>query len=233
MPANPSDRARISPESAPAPDITAQPQPAPRCWQIWCMGSKPTSHPPVYDIPGPRDSTVYLVKSVAEDMQRTFDGKTWLVEYPIMSYPLAQSVESAPLLEEGPRKSGYVRKPTPPGPVIKAVQWTGVNLDEVREVYPGIGTEYMEDKGCRVGDYVVSQREGMVRFYPADVFHANWIPAPVVVAGGESQLEPLRSEQLMALSFDPTVDASLPPKGRWIYLEHALDVLRAPPRSDG
>ena len=32
----------------------------------------------------------------------------------------------------------------------------------------------------------------------------------------------LYPEQLIAVSFDPTQDASLPPKGRWVYLSDAL-----------
>lgn len=56
------------------------------CWQIWCMGARPNSNPPVYDVAGPRDPRIYLVKSVAEEAQRAFDGETWLVEYPLTSY---------------------------------------------------------------------------------------------------------------------------------------------------
>jgi hypothetical protein len=36
----------------------------------------------------------------------------------------------------------------------------------------------MLDKGCRVGDYVVCPDKGFVRFWPADRFHAAYMPAP-------------------------------------------------------
>jgi hypothetical protein len=72
----------------------------------------------------------------------------------------------------------YVTRPTPPGAPTKAVLWTGTNLDEVHKVYPGLGVDYMLDKGCRIRDYVVCPDKGLVRFLPADRFHATYMPAP-------------------------------------------------------
>ena len=79
--------------------------------------------------------------------------------------------------ESGNGKIDYVLRPTPSVvEPIRAVRWTGINLDRVREVFPGIGEEYMRDKGCSVGDWVVSQRPGMVRFWPDETFRTTYMP---------------------------------------------------------
>lgn len=49
----------------------------------------------------------------------------------------------------------------------------------------------------------------------------------VAAAPQPQEVAVLRPKQLIAVSFDPTQDASLPPKGRWIYLETALKTIDA------
>jgi hypothetical protein len=80
--------------------------------------------------------------------------------------------KAAPTSVEGKAQTFYRKR----GYLIKAIRWMGDNLAEVREVYPGIGEEYMLEKGCRVGDWVISPREGRVYFMPDAEFVERYEP---------------------------------------------------------
>lgn len=68
----------------------------------------------------------------------------------------------------------YVRKPQMP---VRAVKWTGDNIEEVRKVYPHLGEEYMRDKGCGLGHYVICPYPGRVYFQDAASFEETYTRA--------------------------------------------------------
>ena len=55
---------------------------------------------------------------------------------------------------------------------VTAIKWTGDNIAEVREIYPGISEGYMRDKGCLPGDYVVVPNPSRVYFMSKEGFEA-------------------------------------------------------------
>lgn len=88
-----------------------------------------------------------------------------------------------PTLEEMKPQS-YTSRPSP---AIKAVRWSGSNWDEVHTVYPTLGEEYMRDRGCREGDWVISTAPGHVDFLSHDSFSKLYMvsepePAPEIVS---------------------------------------------------
>jgi hypothetical protein len=82
---------------------------------------------------------------------------------------LPESAKAALPTDREPKM--YVHKQGEP---FKAVQWTGSNMDAVREVYPGLGEEYMRDKGCGIGFWVVSPYPGRVYFLTDEDFRSNY-----------------------------------------------------------
>jgi hypothetical protein len=86
----------------------------------------------------------------------------------------------------------YVHKHGEP---FKAVQWTGSNMDAVREVYPGLGEEYMRDKGCGIGFWVVSPYPGRVYFLTDEDFRSNYEQASRL-----SQAQPKHCDNCGALN---------------------------------
>ena len=89
----------------------------------------------------------------------------------------------------------YVRRPQHP---VKAIRWTGDNLADVRKVYPGIGEEYMRDKGCVIGNYVVCPRPGQVRFWDATEFEQSYHPAAPITPANNKTLDVERAEKWLA-----------------------------------
>lgn len=85
--------------------------------------------------------------------------------------------------ETGEQSNVWERRPKPD---VQAVRWTGENLEQVREVFPGIGEEYMRDKGCYPGCYVICPRAGRVYFMGQCAFEEEFQrPALASRATGE------------------------------------------------
>jgi hypothetical protein len=56
---------------------------------------------------------------------------------------------------------------------VQAVQWTGENIDAIREIYD-TGTEYLIARGARPGDYVMVPRPGRLDVVGSDWFNENY-----------------------------------------------------------
>jgi len=61
---------------------------------------------------------------------------------------------------------------------LRAVIWTGSNLAEVHEVYPGVGEEYLRSRGIRPGDYILCPWPGRLDAMSPDTFNECYTRTP-------------------------------------------------------
>lgn len=54
---------------------------------------------------------------------------------------------------------------------VEAVQWSGENIDVVRELFPSFGVGYLRDKGVAIGSFIVKQQNGYYTMLAEDFLY--------------------------------------------------------------